>query len=113
MEQKDLKTGVCKMCRQSVMIAPDMEAEYPSVTEIDELATLECCCEEGKKWREAKRQEITNTQFVSYAEHELAEFMKENDYKRVVVQDSHGNTAALLRMEKGDIKITTSLKKII
>lgn len=39
--------------------------------------------------------------------------MKENDYKRVVVQDSHGNTAALLRMEKGDIKITTSLKKII
>lgn len=48
MEQKDVKTGVCKMCRQSVMIAPDVAAEYPIVTEIDELATLECCCEEGK-----------------------------------------------------------------
>lgn len=110
MEQK---TATCKMCGQGSLLTDELKTEYPGVSETDELATLACTCEQGKKWREAKRQERINAGFISYAEHELVDFMKDRDYKVVMVKDNYGNMASLLKLEKGDIKITTQLKKII
>lgn len=108
-----IKTATCKICGQTVMLQEETREMYPSITDPDELASMACQCEGGEKWREAKRQEAINMAFVKYAERGLADFMRENSYKRVMVVDENGNTASLWRMEKGDIKITTSLKKII
>lgn len=112
-KENEIKNGVCKNCGQTIILSEDLCAEYPNVTEADELASLTCECEAGKKWREAKKQEVINIAFTNYAEHDLVDFMRSQDYKRVLVQDKYGNTASLFKMEKGDIKITTSLKRII
>ena len=108
-----IKTATCKICGQTVMLSDEARAAYPTITDPDELASMNCQCEGGERWREAKRQEAINMDFVQYAERSLAEFMRDNNFKRVLVVYDYGNTASLWRMEKGDIKITTSLKKII
>ena len=111
--ENGVETATCKICGQTVMLSDDARELYPNITDPDELASMNCQCEGGEKWREAKKQEAINMAFVKRAERDLADFMRENEYKRVLVVDGYGNTASLLRMEKGDIKITTSLKKII
>lgn len=108
-----VKTATCKICGQTVMLSDEAREAYPTIKDPDELASMNCQCEGGEKWREAKKQEANNNAFVKYAEHGIADFMRDNGYKRVLVVDEYGNTASLLRMEKGDIKITTSPKKII
>lgn len=110
MEQKN---GACKMCGQGTLLTDELKGQYPGVTEADELATLACSCDAGKKWREAKKQERINAEFINYAEHDLVDFMRDQEFKIVYVQDNYGNSVRLLRMEKGEIKIATQLKKII
>lgn len=106
-------SGICKHCGQSKIITDEDRKVYPNVKDTEELASLTCVCEDGRKYREAKRQEVVNMQFISFVKNDLLEFMRENDLKRMSVVDDNGNYAVLLRLEKGDTKITTSLKEVV
>ena len=106
-------SGACRFCEQTKIITTEDRKVYPTVEDADELAALTCVCEDGRKYREAKRQEVKNLQFIDFVEHGLLEYMRENDLKAISVQDDNGNRGQLLRMEKGDTKITTSLKKVV
>jgi hypothetical protein len=108
------KTGTCRHCGQTAIISDDTRKVYEGIEDVDELATLSCQCEDGRDYREAKRQEIVNLQFISFSENGLLAFMRANNLKHIKIADMNGNSAFAMRLEKGgDVKIITSLKKVV
>ena len=106
-------SGACRFCGQTKIISREDKLVYPGIEDADELAALTCVCEDGRTYREAKRQEVNNLEFINFVEHDLKDYMDDNDLKAISVQDDNGNRGSLLRLEKGNVKIVTTLKKVV
>ena len=107
----ELNQGTCKNCGQTMMINTVRE-QFPDYTNPDDLASMACECEVGKKWRKEKEQEAANTRFIKFIENDALAFMQKNELKRISIQDTNGNGAVLHLFENGDIKASTTLKKV-
>ena len=73
------------------------------------MAAYECECEGADAHRDVE----DNKRFEQFAKTEVKDFMETHKLKRILVGDERGNKADLLRMEKGDIKVSTTLKEFI
>lgn len=111
--KQDSRQGTCSKCGQMVDLAGIDESTLPKAADNDELATYACQCPDGAAFREAKIQEERNNQFTRFAEEDVKAWMQENELKRVAVRDSYGNSAVLLRMEKGEINATITSKRVM
>lgn len=100
--------GACKYCGQERVFDED-QVKGRSQEELDSMASYECECEGA----EAHRDVEDNKRFEQFADTEVKEFMEKHGLKGIVVKDARGNKADLLRMEKGDIKVSTTTKKFI
>lgn len=100
--------GTCRFCGQTHLFDP-AEVEGKTQEELNGMAAYECECEGAEAAREIEE----NRRFQEFAKTEVLQFMQAHDLKQISIRDSRGNSTVLLRMEKGDVRITTTIKEII